>query len=316
MRPYLLNFCKVLLLVILYLPSSAQLKLENLHDAKINTNKVAMALRTFDKDTVLVNKKEFGINVNQGFFTNNWAGGARNSVAIGFLFNYLKEVQHGKNIIRNDFQTQYGIAKNAGQRNNKNIDRLYWDLKYGRLLNKNWRFVANVNFLSQFSPGYQYTVIADSLERKNKISGFLSPAYVTEMIGFEYKPTNHFFVNFSPAALRQTIVADTSIYAYTPGQKNYGVDIGKRVKNEVALMQIVANFDKNIAQNMNLKVRYLMYASYANIKSPDNRVDLLLTAKFNKYLNANIGGVIVYDQDQSTRIQYAQSLFMGFLYAF
>ncbi len=301
---------------LLYFSANAQLTLLDLNETKVNTAKVTYGIASYERDTVLADKKEFGINLNQGFFTNNWSGGAKNSVAVGFLFNYLREVQKGKNILRNDFQSQYGIVKNHGQRSNKSIDRIYWDFKYGRMLSKNWRFIANVNFLSQFAPGYHYTMVSDSLERKNKISGFFSPAYVTEMIGFEYKPTPSFFVNFSPAALRQTIVADTSLYAYTPDQKNYGVKIGERVKTEAALLQIVANYDKDIAKNVNLKLRYLMYATYNNIESPDNRLDLMLTAKFRKYLNANVGAVMVYDDDQSARIQYAQSLYMGFLYVF
>jgi phage pi2 protein 07 len=316
MKATFLNLFKIIFLVLLYFSGNAQLPTININDANVNTNKVTYGLKSYEKDTVLVDKKEFGINLNQGYFTDNWSGGAKNSVAVGFLFNYLREVQNGKNILRNDFQSQYGIVSNAGQRSNKNIDRLYWDFKYGRMLSKDWRFIANVNFLSQFSPGYKYSIVGDSLERKDKISGFLTPAYLTEMIGFEYKPTPSFFVNISPAALRQTIVADTSIYSYTPDQKNYGVDIGKKLKTEVALVQIVANYDKDIAKNMNLKVRYLMYATYKNIDSPDNRLDLLLTAKFKKYLNANIGAILVYDDDQSSRIQYAQSLYMGFLYVF
>lgn len=316
MKTTLLKIIFVIFLINLYFPLKAQFVRHNLNDNKINTSKTTYGLKTFEKDTVLVDKKEFGVNLNQGFFTDNWSGGAKNSISIGFLLNYLREVQRGKNVIRSDFQSQYGIVNNAGQRSIKNIDRLYWDFKYGRMISKDWRFVANINFLSQFTPGYDYKRVADSLEVKNKISGFMAPAYITEMVGFEYKPTKSFFVNMSPAALRQTIVADTSLYAFTPNQKNYGVEIGKKVKYEVALLQIVANYDKDIAKNMNLKLRYLMYATYKDIKSPDNRLDLLLTAKFKKYLNANVGTILVYDKDQSTKVQYAQSLYMGFLYSF
>jgi len=81
-------------------------------------------------------------------------------------------------------------------------------------------------------------------------------------------------------------------------------------------MQIVANFDKDIAKNVNLKCRYLMYANYKKLGAIDNRLDAMLTAKINQYWNANLGVIAIYDQDQSTDIQFAQSMSIGFLYTF
>lgn len=263
------------------------------------------------KDTTWKNKTEFGANFNQGSFSNNWTGGGVNSIAFGVFFNTLKEFRKGRHTWRNDLQTQYGILKNKNQQLRKNFDRLFFDSKYGYDLGPKWAVVANVNLLSQFAPGYDYATV-NGIDVANKISGFFAPAYITEAIGIQYSPVSYFYVTFSPGAVRQTIVSDTTLYKYTPDLKNYGVPIGKRFHNDVSVFQLIANFDKDIVKNINLKFRYALFAQ--NFGQMDNRLDAQITAKVNKYINVNLGAILIYDQDQSNKIQFAQSLGLGFLY--
>jgi hypothetical protein len=239
-----------------------------------------------------------------------------NSIALGLFFNALNETKRGKNSWRNDFQSQYGIVRNKGQQSRKNVDRIFFDTKYNRELTGIWSLFANINFLSQFGAGYRYSADADTTIVKTKVSGILSPAYLTEAIGIEYRPAPYFFVDLAPGALRQTIVVDKDLYVNTPDQKNYGVPIGKRVRTEAALIQLVANFDKDVAKNVNLKFRYLLFSSFKHPLNIDNRLDAMLTAKVNKYINVNLGAIMVYDQDQSNKVQFAQALSIGFLYSF
>ena len=256
---------------------------------------------------------QFGANLNQGSFSSNWTGGGVNSVALGVFFNALSQIKRGKNSWRNDFQSQYGVVRNKGQQSRKNVDRIFFDSKYNRELTEKWSLFGNINFLSQFSNGYEYSANADSVGYKKKVSGFFSPAYITEAIGIEYKPVSYFFIDFAPGALRQTIVTDKNLYLTMPS--NYGVPIGDKVRTEVALMQIVANFNKDIAKDINLKFRYM---AYSNIKHPlniDDRLDATITAKIAKYFDVNLGVIIVYDQDQSNEVQFAQGLSVGFLYS-
>ena len=261
-------------------------------------------------------KIEFGANLNQGSFSSNWTGGGVNSVALGLFFNALNEKIKGKNAWRNDFQSQYGIVRNKGQQSRKNVDRIFFDTKYNRSIGSKWSLFANVNFLSQFGDGYNYSAAPDSTDAKKKVSGIFSPAYVTEAIGIEFRPASYFFIDFAPGALRQTIVLDKNLYVNTPDQNNYGVPIGKSFRTEAALIQIVANFDKDIAKDVNLKFRYLMFSSFKRPGNIDNRLDAMLTAKINKYVNVNLGAIMVYDDDQSNKVQFAQALSIGFLYSF
>jgi hypothetical protein len=41
-----------------------------------------------------------------------------------------------------------------------------------------------------------------------------------------------------------------------------------------------------------------------------------LTAKVNKYINVNLGAILIYDKDQGDKLQIAQSLALGFVYTF
>ena len=277
---------------------------------KINSNRLKLIADTS------WHKIQVGANFNQGSFTPNWTGGGVNSVGIGAFFNALFENKKGKNAWRTDFQSQFGFVKNEGQESRKNMDRIFLDTKYSRSLSAKWILFANFNFQSQFAAGYDYKTIGDSIKVKKKVSNLLSPAYVTQSIGVEYKPVPYFFLDFAPGAFRQTIVADRGVYLNTADQKNYGVPIGKRVRYELAIMQIVANFNKDIMKQVNLKCRYQLYSSLKDPANIDHRLDAALTAKINKFVNVNVSSILVYDNDQSGTIQFAQGLNVGFIYSF
>lgn len=304
------------LIVAFSIPCAVQAQNEAVPDSlRDETNLLPDSLReplVAEIDTSWKKKIEFGANLNQGSFSDNWTGGAVNSIAIGTYLNALVKYEKDRNSWRNDFQAQYGIVRNKGQQSRKSVDRLFFDTKYGRKIASHWSFIVNANLLTQFSSGYEFNELPTGEVQQNRVSGLFSPAYITESVGIEYEPTDYFFLTLSPGALRQTIVADLDLYKTFP--KNYGVPIGQRVRTELALLQLVANFNKDIAKNVNLKFRYVLFANYQNLGSMDNRIDAMLTAKVNKYLNFNIGAIMIYDEDQSTKIQFAQSLSVGFLY--
>lgn len=268
-----------------------------------------------EKDTSW-HKIEIGANFNQGNFSHGWTGGGVSSVGIGVLFNALFEKKKDNSAWRNDLQTQYGFIKNRGQGSRKSMDRIFFDTKYNRVVGKNVAFFANINFQSQFAGGFDYGTSSDTVPVKKKTSQFLAPAYFTQSIGFEYKPAPYFFVDFAPGAFRQTIVVDRDIYDNTPDQKNYGVPVGKRIHYELALMQVVANYNKDINKQINLKFRYQLYSSIWDPSKIDNRLDASLTARINKFVNVNLSAILAYNEDQSDYVQVAQGLNFGFLYSF
>lgn len=266
------------------------------------------------EDTTANWKRSFrtGVNVNQASFSDNWKGGGVNSIALGSFLNARANFESKEISFSNELDMQYGVLKNKDQGTRKSTDRIFFDSKLGYKLTPVWSTFASINFVSQFDLGYRYTEDQGE-ERRELISKFFSPAYLTSSLGFEYKPVSYFFMRFGLATFRQTFVGDKFIYRNEP--KNYGVEVGKNVRNEIAFQYIVS-FDKEIAKNVNLKALYNAFGNYETIEAIDSRLDLVLTAKVNKYINVNITAVALYDQDMDYKIQYSQSLALGILYNF
>ena len=118
----------------------------------------------------------------------------------------------------------------------------------------------------------------------------------------------------------RTILFDKNIYQQIPADytkfSNYGVERGKALRNDIALAQLVANFDRDIAPNVNLKWRYQAFVHLKDLQKIDNRLDASLTARINNSWNVKLDGILMYYQDQSFQVQWAQSLGIGFMHTF
>jgi hypothetical protein len=264
--------------------------------------------------------KQFGFNINQGAFTNNFQGSSvASSLGIGGFFNSNKDYKLDKIGWTNNLQMKYGVLSNkdkadgASAITRKSIDVILFDSKFTKQISPKWSLAAMGNFISQFTNTYDNVTTA-GISKNVKRSGLFAPAFITESIGLEYKPNKFFNVTISPMALRQTIVSDLNLYKEKGNEKNYGVKIGDKVRNEVGLFQLMANFDKDIAKDLNLKFRYLAFAALKNFGDIDDRLDANLTAKIGKNVNVNLGLIGIYDNDQSGKLQLAQSLNFGFLF--
>ncbi|HEY1024414.1 MAG TPA: DUF3078 domain-containing protein [Sphingobacteriaceae bacterium] len=254
----------------------------------------------------------FGVNINQASFSENWRGGGVNSIALGTNFNYKIDYTKDEKNFVSEIVLQYGKLKNKGQLERKTNDRIFWDNKLALRLSKSWFFFGSINFESQFDNGYSYSTV-NQQETRTLISRFMSPGYLTESIGVEYKPNKYFWLRIGTGTARQTFVLDTSLYHNN--QKNFGVTPGKRFRNELAF-QAVASFDKEIATNLTLKSRYSLFANYEHLEHIDHRLDATLTARVNRLINVSLTGVALYDKDTDNHIQASQALALGLIYKF
>jgi hypothetical protein len=258
------------------------------------------------------------LNLNQASFSTNWKAGGINSVGFNGLFNYKANYAAGKDTWDNEFDFLYGFVNNSGQGYRKNIDRIFLDTKYGYKLSSKWSLFTSLNFLSQFSKGYEYVEDASGVEKSMLISDFLAPAFVTSAWGLEYAPASFFKVRIAPFAPRLTIVQDPTRFTQTVGPQPYGVDSTKTTRMEWLAFQLTADFNKDIATNVNFKWRYMMYANYETIemKTIDHRLDLMFNVKAGRYINIGLGGILVYDFDQDSGAQISQAFSLGFSYTF
>jgi hypothetical protein len=258
------------------------------------------------------------LNLNQASFSSNWKAGGINSVGFNGLFNYKANYASGKDTWDNEFDFLYGFVNNSGQGYRKNVDRIFLDTKYGYKLSSKWSLFTSLNFLSQFSKGYEYVEDASGVEQSMLISDFLAPAFITSAWGLEYAPASYFKLRISPFAPRLTIVQDPTRFTQTVGPQPYGVDSTKTTRMEWLAFQLTADFNKDIATNVNLKWRYMMYANYQTIemKTIDHRLDVMFNVKAGRYVNVGLGGILVYDFDQDSGAQISQAFSLGFSYTF
>jgi len=257
----------------------------------------------------------FGINVSQSGFSNNWSGGGNNAIAVLGNFDYKTEYNKSPFDYTTELILMYGKTKNTGQTPRKTNDRIFLDNKVATQLSKSWYFFGSLDFESQFDAGYQYTDAGNStLSSPLLISKFMSPGYLTESVGFEYKPNKAFDLRIGTGTARQTFVLDTTLYHNIPS--NYGVTPGHTFLNQLAF-QLVSTFDKNIMPNVHLNARYALFIPYGQSAAYiTHRLDVTLAAQVNRLINVTINGSGIYDKNASNRVQGFEGLALGILYKF
>jgi hypothetical protein len=259
-------------------------------------------------------KMTFAININQSSFSSNWKAGGINSFGFNSLFNYKANYKKNHTSWDNEIDLAFGFVDNKGQGYRKTLDRIFLDTKVGHDMNEDWALFTALNLLTQFDEGYNY---ADD-GTPTLISAALAPAFITSSWGAEYHPVDYFKVRLSPFAPRITIVRNPERFVTPENPKPYGVRPPDEARFEWLSFQAQAEFNKEIAKNLNLKWRYILYANYQTFafNAIDHRLDLDLLAKVNKYINVSLGGILIYDVDQDAGAQVSQVFSAGFLYTF
>ncbi|MGD1894250.1 MAG: DUF3078 domain-containing protein [Cyclobacteriaceae bacterium] len=268
---------------------------------------------TVAADTIWKTKFDVGLNFNQAAFSDNWTGGGVNSVAFSSFLIYQTSYKRGPWSWDNLVDLLYGVVNNSGEEFRKSQDRLLLDSKVGYEISKNWNAYSSVNFLTQFAPGFRYEETANGGEEAFKISDFMAPAFLTFSFGAEYAPNDNFTLRLSPFSPRFTFVTDTTLYLNTVDNTNYGVPIGETVRAEWLAAQLIAAWNKDITETINLQTRYLLFANFEtfNGEEIDHRLDLTLVAKLTEYINVNFSAIGIYDFDQSENIQFSKLLGVG-----
>jgi hypothetical protein len=246
----------------------------------------------------------FGLNFSQSAFSNNYAAGGVNAVALGTNFDFKAEYNKAPFDYTVGLNLIYGISKNKGQGSRKTNDRIFLDNKIATQLSKHW-----------FDKGFNYSNPDGTLAQPPLlISKFMSPGYLTESIGFEYKPVKYFDLRIGTGTARQTFVLDTTIYHNISG--NYGVAPGHTVKNDLA-MQVVAAIDKDLMKNLHLNARYALFIPYGRPAAfISHRFDAVLSARVNRLIAVTINSTFLYDKTTAKGIQGTEGLALGVIYKF
>lgn len=246
---------------------------------------------------------------NQSSFS-NWNSGGNNNIGIIGKINYNFSYKNGKHFLDNTLQLGYGFVASEGEASRKTEDYINLMTNYGYDIGKNFYLSTGFQFLSQFSPGYNFSTTPNPTFA-DRISRFMAPGYLNAGLGISYNPNENFQVIFRPINGKFTFVLDP----YLQKEGKYGLESdGQSVRAELgALVNILYRI--NIYKDINLVNRINFFSSYAN--QPQN-VDVsyngTLNFRFNKFISTVVSLDLLYDHDQIEKLQMKQTLGIGFSY--
>lgn len=246
----------------------------------------------------------------------NWAAGGNNAVAFDAQGNYQADYKRGKHIWNNRIELAYGLSKIKGEGVQKTNDKIYLNTSYGYSIYKNLYASALVNFQTQFSPGYDYSVSRDI-----SISDFMSPGYLLIGPGLSWIPNKYFTASFSPITWRGTFVLNERM----SDEGDFGVTPGKKVRSEWgANLKLEGQYE--FLKNMKIYSRADFYSDYThNPKNIDVNWEVQLTMSINKWFSTTLNTNLVYDDDikivqpdgsKGPRLQFKEVLGVGVQFNF
>lgn len=262
-----------------------------------------------------------GINFNQTSFS-NWSGGGVNSMALGGVIAVRALYEKGKTSWDNTADLQLGYVSQLGT-SRKSADQIIIISVLGHKIAPKWDLFVSGTFNTFFAPGYRYDKLPADQTRL-RVSNFFAPAQLTLSAGIAYRPNDWFSLRMSPIAPRFTFLSDQSVRVsadpvtgiYTPNSTAtvYGVPPGQSTRTEWLAFQLQTVINRNLTENISLNARYQLFTEYAHFDNINHRLDLLLTAKINRYLNTTFGLIALYNKDFSSSLQIQQTLAIGLVY--
>ena len=243
-------------------------------------------------------KGNIGLNFAQGTYT-NWAAGGQNSLSWQGLFNYSANYVKGNFKWDNTLNTALGYSFfDFKKKPIKTDDKIEFTSLAGLKATEQLYYSLELAFRSQFAYGFNYDV--DSTQYSSK---FLAPGYLSLGLGLEWKPNEHFSVNFAPLTGRLTIVNDeylASIGAFGVNQLDANDTIlhsYNKVRFEFGT-RLTAKMKYTLFKNVDYESKLELFSNY--LYHPE-RVDAdwqnLLVMKVNSWLNCNLSTHLIYDYD-------------------
>ncbi len=246
---------------------------------------------------------------NQASFS-NWNSGGNNNIGVLGKINYNLSYKKDRHYLENILQLGYGFVAAEGLSTRKTEDYINLMTNYGYELDKNYYLSTGFQFLSQFTPGYNYSATPDPVF-ENRVSRFLAPGYLNLGLGISYNPNENFQIILRPANGKFTFVTDPMLQK----KGRYGLERdGQSIRSEIgAMMNVLYRIkimkDINLVNQLNFFSNYLFHTERVDINYSG-----VLNMKFNKYISGIVSLDLIYDHDQVQKLQRKQTLGLGFSY--
>lgn len=266
----------------------------------------------------------------------NWSAGGNNSLSGILKTTFIRNFKNSHTTWFNEVKANYGLNKEESRELRKSEDLLEINSTFGykKNVNSNWYYSAKFNFRSQFTKGYKYP------NTDKPISKFFAPAYMFVGIGSEYSSKNHQLkIYISPVTNKTTFVLDNTLanegaFGVKPAvydSNNLLISRGEHVKMEFGTL-FTGEWNTLVMENIKMANRLNLYSDYLHdYGNVDINWELNFDLTINKYITANVGTQLLYDDDVKykedlnndgvldvlgPRVQLKQLLGIGFLYSF
>lgn len=254
-------------------------------------------------------KNTLGFDISQVAFV-NWNAGGTSSISGLLKGNFYRNYRKSNLNWSNELIFRYGINKQEGVDIRKTDDAFQFNSSFGYRTeeNSNWFHSAKFNFNTQFTNGYAYP------NNSRAISKLFAPAYIFMGIGAENinNEKNRIFY-ISPFTFKTTLVLDQTLAnqgAFGVNKASFDMDNnlineGKQTRIELGFL-FTSKFKKEIFENIIFENRLSLYSDYINrFGNIDVDWDLQFALVVNRYVKANIGVQIIYDDDIKSKKQIA-----------
>jgi len=254
-------------------------------------------------------KNSIGFDLNEIAFV-NWSAGGVSSVS-GLLKGNFTRIYSNENIKwGNELIVRYGVNKQDGIEWRKTDDAVQFNSTFGYRKDtlSNWYHSAKFNFNTQFTNGYAYPNTAIAISKP------FAPAYTFLGVGAEYSnKKDQINVYISPLTMKNTLVLDQRLAnqgAFGVEKAVYDADgvlirEGQKSKTELGFL-VTSHFKREIFKNIIFENRLSLYSDYLNhFGNIDIDWQAQLDLVVNKYVKANIGIHIIYDDDIKAKEEVA-----------
>ncbi len=295
------------------------------------------AVQPIKKDSINYWKSSNKMNLifTQNSFV-NWSAGGNNSIAGILKIKMNRTYKDNHTTWVTELKTNYGLNKEEKRELRKTEDLFEFNSTFGYRKNvkSNWYNSAKFNFKTQYTNGYKYP------NTDKPISRLFAPAYMFLGVGSEYTDkANNFKLYLSPITNKTTFVFDKRL----ANEGSFGVrraqydsageliEEGERTKMEFGTL-VTGEWKSEVMKNIIMANKLALYSDYLNnYGNVDIDWELNFDLVINKYVSANIGSHILYDDDVKhkadidkdgkldilgPRIQLKQLLGVGFQYNF
>ena len=241
----------------------------------------------------LTKTASWGVNfANVGL--SNWAAGGESSVALGTVLNSKMVRKKGLGSWTNQFDFALGGAQVGDKDFRKTDDNIILQTKYTQRFSNKFRFSAIGVFRTQLLNGFKFRAdpLNEGEELSEKISGFVSPGYLSLNLGFDYQPSDALSVSLAPTSGKFTFVSDQTL----ADAGAFGVSEGEHSRAEFGANLLVA-VDVPVMENINWKSSLNLFSSYDEFGTIDVNWESLFVMKINKWFNSSLGTKLIYDKD-------------------